>query len=207
MAYEIVYWPGFTGRAEPAILLLEDVGESYTIETDVEARIEALSQSDPVFACPVLIDGETVLSQTSVIVEYLARKHGCDVSPRDAIRAAQFGYNLADIWRETYEARRDGATDFLTDRFPRWLDVIEHSFEGDQAWFYSDDTPTWADYLVLNIVTLATYCWGEPAVQLMSSRSKFKTWTERMMERPRLKAYFENETSLPVAYEEVSATA
>ena len=28
-----------------------------------------------------------------------------------------------------------------------------------------------------------------------------------MMERPRLKAYFENEASLPVAYEEVRATA
>ena len=35
MAYEIVYWPGFTGRAEPAILLLEDVGEPDTVDTDV----------------------------------------------------------------------------------------------------------------------------------------------------------------------------
>ena len=70
MAYEIVYWPGFTGRAEPAILLLEDVGEPYMIDTNVPARIEALGQTEPVFACPLLIDGETVLSQTSVIVEY-----------------------------------------------------------------------------------------------------------------------------------------
>ena len=207
MAYEIVYWPGFTGRAEPAILLLEDVGEPYTIDTDVQARIEALGQTEPVFACPLLIDGETVVSQTSVIVEYLAGKHGCDVAPADAIGAAQFGYNLADIWREIYEGRRDGSADFLTDRFPRWLDVIEHSFGGDQAWFFSDDAPTWVDYLVLNIVTLATYCWGEPAVQMMRRRSKFNAWTERMMERPRLKAYFENEASLPVAYVEVRATA
>ena len=117
MAYEIVYWPGFTGRAEPAILLLEDVGEPYTIDTDVPARIEALGQTEPVFACPLLIDGETVLSQTSVIVEYLAGKHGCDVAPADAIGAAQFGYNLADIWREIYEGRRDGSADFLTVRF------------------------------------------------------------------------------------------
>jgi hypothetical protein len=136
-----------------------------------------------------------------------AFKHGCDVAPAEAIRAAQFGYNLADIWRETYEGRRDGNADFLTDRFPRWLDVIEHSFGGDQAWFFSDDGPTWVDYLVLNIVTLATYCWGEPAVQMMGRRSKINAWTERMMERPRLKAYFENEESLPVAYEEVRATA
>ena len=207
MAYEIVYWPGFTGRAEPAVLLLEDVGEPYTIDTDVQARIEALGQTEPVFACPLLIDGETVVSQTSVIVEYLAGKHGCDVALADAIGAAQFGYNLADIWRETYEGRRDGSKDFLTDRFPRWLDVIELSFGGDQTWFFSDDAPTWVDYLVLNIVTLSTYCWGEPAVQMMRTRSKFNAWTERMMGRPRLKSYFENEASLPVAYEQVRATA
>ena len=125
MAYEIVYWPGFTGRAEPAILLLEDVSESYIVNTDVAGRIEALGQNEPVFACPLLIDGETVGSQTTVIVEYLANEHGCNVAPADAVRASQFGYNIADIWRETYEARRDGNTDFLADRCPRWLDNIE----------------------------------------------------------------------------------
>ena len=207
MAYEIVYWPGFTGRAEPAILLLEDVGEPYTVDTDVPARIEALGQTEPVFACPLLIDGETVLSQTSVIVEYLAGKHGCDVAPANAILAAQFGYNLADIWREIYEGRRDGSADFLTDRFPRWLDIIERSFQGDQVWFFSNNAPTWVDYLALNIVTLATYCWGEPAVQMMRSQPKFTEWTEHMLNRPRLKAYFENEDCLPVAYSNVRATA
>ena len=207
MAYEIVYWPGFTGRAEPAILLLEDVSESYIVNTDVAGRIEALGQNEPVFACPLLIDGETVVSQTTVIVEYLANEHGGNVAPADAVRASQFGYNIADIWRETYEARRDGNTDFLVDRFPRWLDIIERSFQGNQAWFFSNDEPTWVDYLALNIVTLATYCWGEPAIQMMRRQSKLSAWTERMLARPRLKAYFENEDSLPVAYDEVRAKA
>ena len=129
------------------------------------------------------------------------------MAPALALRASQFGYNIADIWRETYEGRRDSDPDFLPDRFPRWLDIIEHSFQGDQAWFFSNDDPTWVDYLALNIVTLATYCWGEPAVQMMRSRSKLTAWTERMLARPRLKAYFENEDSLPVAYDEVRAKA
>ncbi len=205
MPYEIVYWPGFTGRAEPAILLLEDLGEPYTIETDVADRISALDDKEPVFACPLLIDENTVLSQTSVIVEYLANKHGRHVAPGDAILAAQFGYNLADIWRETYEGRRDNDQSYLDERFPRWLDVMEHSFQGDQAWFFSNDHPTWVDYLALNIVTLATYCWGERAVRQMRERPKLAAWTERMMQRPKIKAYFANAATLPVAYEEVRA--
>ena len=48
-----VYWPSFPGFVEPAIQLLEDVVEPYTINTDVPARVEALGQTEPVFACPV----------------------------------------------------------------------------------------------------------------------------------------------------------
>lgn len=205
MAYKIVYWPGFTGRAEPAILLLEDVGAPYTVLTDVPERIAALSVIEPIFACPLLIDGPTVLSQTSVITQYLAQKHGCDVAAADQTAAAQFGYNLADIWRETYEGRRDNDTKYLAERFPRWLDVMEASFRGDGQWFFPGDAPSWLDYLALNIVTLATYCWGEPAVSQMQSRPRLTAWTQRMQSRPRIREYFERSSSLPVAYDEVSA--
>ena len=206
MAYEILYWPGFTGRAEPAILLLEDVGADYTINTDVAGTLDRVSKEQPVFACPLLIDGDTIVSQTSVIVEYLARKHDCDVAPDDTIKAGQFGYNLADIWRETYESRRDGVDSYLEERFPKWLDVMENSFQGEKKWFFSDEKPTWIDYLALNIVTLSTYCWGKPAKEMMDSRLKLAQWTERAMARPRLKAYFENHESLPVGYEDILAS-
>ena len=206
MAYEILYWPGFTGRAEPAVLLLEDVGADYTINTDVAATLDRLSKEQPVFACPLLIDGATIVSQTSVIVEYLAKKHDCDVAPDDAIKAGQFGYNLADIWRETYESRRDRVDSYLEERFPKWLDVMENSFQGEKKWFFSDEKPTWIDYLALNIVTLATYCLGKPAKEMMDNRLKLAQWTERVMARPRLKAYFENHESLPVGYEDILAS-
>ncbi|MBF66483.1 MAG: hypothetical protein CMQ29_02170 [Gammaproteobacteria bacterium] len=206
MAYEIVYWPGFTGRAEPAILLLEDVGAQYTVTTNVPERIAELAPSEPIFACPLLIDGETVLSQTSVITQYLAQRHGCDVTAEDQTAAAQFGYNLADIWRETYEGRRDGNNDYLDERFPLWLNVMEASFRGQGAWFFPGARPSWLDYLALNIVTLATYCWGDPAVTQMAAKPRLAAWTERMLARRGIRAYLDNGDSLPVAYPEVSAT-
>ena len=145
MPYEIVYWPGFTGRAEPAILLLEDVGAAYTVDNDVAGRIASLAGGQPVFACPLLIDGDLVLSQTSVITQYLAQRHGCDVASEDQTAAAQFGYNLADIWRETYEGRKDGVETYLAERFPRWLDVMENSFQDGKSWYFTDDAPSWLD--------------------------------------------------------------
>jgi hypothetical protein len=42
---------------------------------------------------------------------------------------------------------------------------------------------------------------------MMRSQPKFTEWTEHMLDRPRLKAYFENEDCLPVAYSNVRATA
>ena len=207
MACEIVYWPGFTGRAEPAILLLEDVGAPYTIDNDVQGRIASLADRLPVFACPLLIDGDLVLSQTSVITQYLAQRHGIDVAAEDQTAAAQFGYNLADIWRETYEGRKDGVEHYLTERFPRWLDVMQHSFQDGKRWYFTDDAPSWLDYLALNIVTLATYCWGEPAVAQMQGRARLWEWSDAMQARPRIKAYFDNSASLPVAYPEVQAPA
>lgn len=39
MAYKVVYWPGFLGRSEAAVLMLEDAGASYTVDNDVNTFI------------------------------------------------------------------------------------------------------------------------------------------------------------------------
>lgn len=206
MAYQIVYWPGFTGRAEPVLFLLEDAGQPYEIVDDVAGSLERLSKDKPVFACPLLIDGDTVLSQTNVIVEYLGRKHGYDVADADRISAAQLAYNAADIWSEVYDERRNGNTEFLTERFPRWLSVLENSFVSDDSkYFFGNDAPSFVDFIVLNSMTLAVYCWGDAASALIAKRPTLQAWLNRMKDRPRLRAYFEHSNSLPVGYEEVSA--
>ena len=208
MSYEVIYWPAFSGRAEPALFLLEEANQPYTIATDVQARIEKLAIDHPVFACPILIDGPRVLSQTNVIAEYLGRKHGFDVADEDRFAAAQLAYNGADIWREVYDARRDGDTAFLEERFPRWLDVLETSFAApDRAFYFTDTTPSWVDYIVLNTMTLADYCWGERASDQLTARPRLASWFDRMKARPRIAAYLDRASTLSVAYPAVSAEA
>ena len=207
MSYQIVYWPGFTGRAEPAMLLLEDAGEAYEIVTDVRERIESLSREQPVFACPILIDGDTVVGQTNVILEYLGGKHGYDVQDSQRVAGAQLAYNVADIWRETYYGKKEGNTSYLEDRFPRWVDVLENSFASNSpdGFLLSDTHPTYLDFLTLNIVTLAGYCWGPAATAQIPAQPRLGQWVERMCARPRIQAYFENPSSLPVGHAAVQA--
>jgi glutathione S-transferase len=209
MPYQIVYWPGFTGRAEPAILLLEDAGETYEIVTDVHERISALAVDHPVFATPILVDGDTVVSQTSVIAEYLGRKHGYDVADSDRIAAAQLAYNVADIWEETYVSGKNNDTTYYQERFPRWLALLENSFaaSSDMEFFFSNAQPTYVDFLVLNVVKLAAYCWGTPAAAQIDAQPQLGAWLQRMLARPRIEAYFNNPSALPVGREAVRAIA
>jgi hypothetical protein len=55
--YTLYYWPGFTGRVEAAMLLLEDAGVPYTLDRDPAAFLAgqgqagAKNQGFPAFAC------------------------------------------------------------------------------------------------------------------------------------------------------------
>ena len=78
--YALTYWPGFQGRAGPAILLLEDAQAHYTLNSDCKSMSSAFggtAPGHPVFAPPILTDGEGLcLSQTAAIMEHLGKIHG-----------------------------------------------------------------------------------------------------------------------------------
>ena len=105
MAYELYYWPTIQGRGEFVRLILEDAGADYVdVIRDAEAEgggIEALRafiEESGHFAPPILVDGETTVSQTPLIMDYLGAKHG--ITPedgdarRDALRAAALPKSL-----------------------------------------------------------------------------------------------------------------
>ena len=70
------------GRAEPAILLLEDAGVSYDFKRyDITSPQKPFQNympdgTFPSQACPVLTDGDFSVAQTPAIMNYLGHKHG-----------------------------------------------------------------------------------------------------------------------------------
>ena len=80
--YVIYYHPGFTGRAEPALLLLQDAGAPLTLARQLngEAPNDAAKKLQfPAFACPVLEDKSNgaFISQTAAVMAYLGKQLGC----------------------------------------------------------------------------------------------------------------------------------
>ena len=89
--YELYYWPTIQGRGEFVRLLLEDAGADYIdvvrkpeSEGGGVQALRALVKASEHFAPPFLKDGETMVSQTPLIMDYLGERHG--LTPRDTDR-------------------------------------------------------------------------------------------------------------------------
>ena len=132
-AYELHYWPSFTGRVEPVLMLLSDAGVPFTLERAVEAVADA-SHPDgeapsgsgtgaPAFAAPVLRIAEEgfTLAQTTAILEFLGKRHGyLPASDTAQANCLQLALNAGDMWEESYSARRssDEGAAFCAGRLP-----------------------------------------------------------------------------------------
>src|SRR5262249_27513568 len=114
--YELYYWPDTPGRGEFVRLVLEEACVPYV---DVARKpreqgggVEAVvafyagrSSGHPVFAPPVLRQGDLVLAQTAAICHFLGRQHG--LSPRDEageIHALELQLTIADLVDEVHDS-------------------------------------------------------------------------------------------------------
>ena len=72
--------PGFSGRAEPVLLLLEDAGVEYTYSRDERYLLKRDGPKEwpgpgaPPFATPVLTDGDFAIAQTTAVLEYVVTR-------------------------------------------------------------------------------------------------------------------------------------
>lgn len=153
--YELFYWPQIPGRGEFVRLLLEEVGVDYVdvgrLSEDegggrgaVAGVLDTDGAQPPRFAPPVLRHGDDdlVVSQTSNICLYLARRHGLvPETERDRLHANQLQLTLQDLLREVHdthhpisvaeyyedqkEAALERATFFREERMPKYLEYFE----------------------------------------------------------------------------------
>jgi glutathione S-transferase len=145
----LYYWPSIQGRGEFVRLLLEDAGIAYTDVARVEgipAMQAVLRAGDGVrpFAPPVLVDGDTAVSHTALILDWLAAHHGL-VPPAHRTAALQVQLTLTDFCAEVHdthhpiapslyyedqkpEAARK-AKHFTAERMPKYLHWLEETVQ------------------------------------------------------------------------------
>jgi len=196
--YKVYYWPGFTGRAEGILFLLEQAGVAYTLESD----IQGVTAKHPVcFACPVVDDGHTVISQTPAVLYYLGKKLGFFPDDHNDARALQISLNIADLWSEGYEAKKkDGGAEWIKTRFSKWANSLEHSIQGK---YFFGEKLTYVDFQALNLVNVFDFIYGHVATDEWAKYPKISAWIKEVRALKGVHAVVKK--GIPVLYESVKA--
>jgi len=219
--YELYYWPSIPGRGEFVRLVLEEAGVPWI---DVGRRpreegggMEAVaaywagkSAGHPVFAPPVLKQGELVLAQTAAICDLLGRRHG--LAPADETGAAQaleLQLTIADLVAEVHDthhplgaslyyedqkaAAKKRAAHFVKERLPRFLGYFERVLGRSGGEFLVGDALSHADLSLFQALEGLAYAFPRAFETCSAETPGLLALRERVRARPRIAAYLGSE--------------
>ena len=217
MRYELYYWPEIQGRGEFVRLALEEAGADYI---DVARRrggvekmmrlMESERQKHPPFAPPFLKAGKRLIGQTANILLFLGARHALAPKSEDGrLWTHQLQLTIADFLVEVHdthhpisvnlyyedqkkEAKRRAA-DFLQERAPKFLDYFERVLARSGGNYLLGRQLTYADLSLFQIVEGLRYAFPKAMKRLEKKHPRVVALHDRVMPRPRIKAYLESE--------------
>jgi len=221
--YELYYWPTIQGRGEFVRLLLEDVGADYLDvarqpEEDgggipnLRAFLDDPSHAEPPFAPPILKDGDTLVTQTPLIMDYLGERHG--LTPQDdgaRRRTLQLSMLLADFLIEAHDVHHPLAKEFYYEdqkdealrRAPGFRDVRIPKFYGyldrllgSSGYLVGKDL-THADLSLFQIVEGMRYAFPQTMARLEPDYPAIVALRDTIAARPGIAAYLASERRIP----------
>jgi glutathione S-transferase len=222
--YELYYWPNIPGRGEFVRLVLEEAGVPWV---DVGRRpradgggLEAVaaywagrSAGHPIFAPPVLRQGEFVLAQTAAICHFLGRRH--DLAPRDeagAAHALELQLTIADLVGEVHDthhpisawlhyedqkpAAKQRAAHFVRERLPRFLGYFERVLGHAGGGALVGGALSHADLSLFQALEGLAYAFPRGFAHASERAPALLALRERVRARPRIAAYLASERRL-----------
>lgn len=217
--YELYYWPTIQGRGEFVRLILEDVGADYVDvirRPDAEGggrdALLALLEETGHFAPPILKDGNTVVSQTPLIMDYLGARHGLtpddENERREALRLSML---LADFLVEAhdvhhplakefyYEDQREEALrrapSFRDTRIPKFYGYFERRLAGHGH--LVGGTTCHAEFSLFQIVEGMRYAFPNTMARLEPDYPAIIALRDRIAARPGIAAYLASDRRIP----------
>ena len=166
--FVVYYHGGFSGRAQPADLMLEDAGVPWRRGS----KQECFDQTGCVFAMPAVGKGARIVGQTTAACAFLGSEIGYAPAAGFEFDALKIACDVADIWSEGYAKRKSRdpelALRWLTERFVRFVQVIEATRNAAaqragvaDPWPYLlGAAPCYADFLWLNAVLVLEFMYG-----------------------------------------------
>jgi glutathione S-transferase len=223
--YELYYWPDIPGRGEFVRLVLEEAATPYRdvgrIPAEQGGGTEAVTElwagkgeGHPIFAPPVLKQGELVLSQTAAICHFLGRRH--ELTPRDEAGQAQalaLQLTIADLVVEAHDTHhpisawlyyedqqaeaRQRAPHFVNERLPRFLQYFERVLRHNGEDVLVGERISHADLGLFQVLEGLAYAFPRGFALASDSTLRVLALRERVRGRPRIAAYLGSERRLP----------
>jgi glutathione S-transferase len=223
--YELYYWPEIPGRGEFVRLVLEEAGVPYLDVArqppaeggGVEAVVAFYAgghAGHPVFAPPVLKQGDFVLAQTAAICDFLGRRHG--LAPADeagAAHALELQLTIADLVGEVHDthhpisaalyyeqqkaAAKKRAAHFGGERLPRFLGYFERVLRENGGGVLVGNALSHADLALFQALEGLAYAFPRAFASASAALPGVSALRERVRARPRIAAYLASERRLP----------
>lgn len=220
MAYELYYWPTIQGRGEFVRLLLEDAGADYV---DVIRRPDAdgggrdallaLLEETGHFAPPILKHGDTVVSQTPLIMDYLGARHGLapadEAGRREALRLSML---LADFLVEAHDVHHPLAKEFYYEdqreealrrapsfrdaRIPKFYSYLERTLAANGGHLVAGGL-SHADFSLFQIVEGMRYAFPKASARLEPDYPGLVALHAEIAARPNIVAYAASGRRIP----------
>ena len=223
--YELYYWPNIPGRGEFVRLVLEQAGAPY-VDVGRKPRAEGggfeavvafyagKSDGHPVFAPPVLKQGDLVLAQTAAICHFLGRRHG--LAPADETGEAQaleLQLTIADLVDEVHDthhpisaalyyeqqkpAAKRRAAYFVGERLPRFLGYFERVLEHNGGGVLVGKALSHADLSLFQALEGLVYAFPRAFAKASAATPGLLGLRERVRTQPRIAAYLASERRMP----------
>jgi glutathione S-transferase len=225
LPYELYYWPNIPGRGEFVRLVLEEAGSPY-VDVGRQPRedgggMEAVaafwagrSPGHPVFAPPVLKQGELVLAQTAAICHFLGRRHG--LAPADEAgeaHALELQLTIADLVAEVHEthhpisaalyyddqkpAAKKRAAHFVKERLPRFLGYFERVLTQSGGEVLAGSALSHADLSLFQALEGLAFAFPRAFARASAATPGLLALRERVRARPRIASYLASERRVP----------
>jgi len=219
MTYQLYYWPMIQGRGEVIRLALEEAGSRYVDvarlpgnQEDNRAAIlkilQDTKQPRPPFAPPFLVDGDLIIAQAAVILQYLAPKIGLiGEKPKEQIFGHQIQLTVTDLLMEVHdthhaiasmlyyedqiEESKKRAANFIKHRIPKHMDYYENILANNptsSGWLIGENL-TYPDLSVFQIIEGLRYAFPNAFAKIEPNYPKMIALRNAVAARPNTAAY------------------
>jgi glutathione S-transferase len=223
MRYELYYWPTIQGRGEFVRLALEEAGADYADiarrpgKSGVPAMMKILENQRlprPPYAPPFLKAGNTIISQTALILHFLGPRLG--LAPRDEagrLWTHQLQLTVTDLvvhihdthhpvsgwlyYEEQKPSAKRRTADFWRYRMPKFFGYFERVLKNNGGKFMVGRRLSYVDLSMFQLVEGLRYAFPKRMKRFEKRLPLLIALHGRVAARPRIKAYLASERRIP----------